>query len=90
MFSNSAGSVRRPLTFTVYWNCVPALAGGWPTCPAGATRFCSPITLARSVPVRPEFGQFVGPDPEAHGIVALADDHRGADARECGRSGPPG
>ena len=60
MFSNSEASVSRPLTFTVYWNCVPALAGGCPTCPAGATRFCSLITLARSVPVSPSLASLSG------------------------------
>ena len=29
---------------------------------------------------QPEFRQLVGANPEAHGVVALADDHRGADA----------
>ena len=39
---------------------------------------------------QPELRQLVGANPEAHGVVALADDHRGADARACARSGPRG
>ncbi len=41
MFSNSAGSVRRPTARTLIWKVCPARAGGWPTCPAATCTFCS-------------------------------------------------
>ena len=70
MFSNSDGSVRRPFTFTVYWNCVPALAGACPTCPAGATRFCSPTGYATG-DYDPVLTQAVVRERDAHAWVEV-------------------
>ena len=70
MFSNSAGSVRRPLTFTVYWNWVPDLAGGCPTCPAGGHQVLLADYIGEISPRQPELGQLIGTDPESHRIVA--------------------
>src|SRR5262244_452500 len=53
MFSNSAGLTRRPLTNTEYCICWPCGTGGRPRLPAGATTFCSRMTLAISDAVTP-------------------------------------
>ena len=57
---NCSGSVSRPSVSIGNWNGWPREAGGWPICPAGASRFSLRIALATSMAVMLRDASFCG------------------------------
>ena len=88
MSANCSGSMRRPRVVMVYWKSMPLAAGGWPTWPAATCTFCSRSDLTTSPAVNSRDGQQVGIEPDAHAVIALAEDHRVADPFQPRQSRP--
>ena len=83
MFSKSAASLKRPATLTVYWKFCPFGAGGMPIGaggrPPGSAAGSRSIDVARR---QAEGLQLVRVHPDAHGILAGAEDRDVAHARQ--------
>ena len=80
MLPNSAGSVSRPSTLTVYWKFWPAGAGGAPTWPAVTCWLCCWIALITSCGRQSARVQRLRIEPDPHGILPDAEHVDIADA----------
>ena len=74
MFSNCSGVDSRPSVLSVIWIGWPLATGGWPIWPAATWTFCSCRAATTSAGVRLRRGQLVGIDPDAHAVIALAEE----------------
>jgi len=69
----------------VYWKSCPAGVGGWPSRPAATWRFCSLMALMASPGGHLPRRQLLGVQPDAHAVVARAEEDHVADALDAGQ-----
>ncbi len=77
MSANSSSLASRPWVLTASWKSVPLGDGGAPTVPAATWAFCSRIAAITSLAGDAARGELARVEPDAHRIVAGAEqDHR--------------
>ena len=82
--SNWSTSVSAPSTFTVSWKSWPAGVGGMPIWPAATLAFCFWMALMTSLGVSERCAHQFRIQPDAHAVLADAEDRHVADPRQTG------
>ena len=80
MFSNSSIVLSRPKVESVICVCCPSIEGCWPIAPVATGLFCSRTAAATSLDVRLRDRQLMRIEPNAHAVIALAEQKDVADA----------